>query len=185
MDIVFKALNFAAKSHDGQKLGKDVDPQIPYITHPVAVALIVSKIGVAEETIAAGLLHDVIEDCDITKEELEREFGPRVAEMVDDLSEQNRSASWSERKEKAISRIKTMSNETLLIKTADIIHNLTMLLETHEKIGMSVFNLYKAPYKDQVEMNKKRYQALAEKWSENPLLPWLKDLVDKLADLQS
>ncbi|MGU3847536.1 HD domain-containing protein, partial [Vibrio diabolicus] len=58
----------------------------PYIIHPVAVARILAEMRLDIETLQAALLHDVIEDCDVTKEDLEEKFGNTVAELVDGVS---------------------------------------------------------------------------------------------------
>jgi len=94
-----KAISFAINTHKKQfRKGKDV----PYIIHPFSVALILSRVTKSEDIICAGLLHDTIEDCDpeglVTKEILEKGFGPAVAEMVNDVTEQNKTLSWAERK---------------------------------------------------------------------------------------
>ena len=76
---VRRAYEIGAHAHSGQtrKSGE------PYITHPVAVAGILVDLGVDAETIIAAILHDTLEDTLLSREELEREFGVAVAEMVD------------------------------------------------------------------------------------------------------
>lgn len=81
-DIIKKAYKFAKELHKDQKR-KD---GTPYISHPVEVALILTKLGFNEDVIAASLLHDVVEDCGCTLETIENEFNPSVAELVDCVS---------------------------------------------------------------------------------------------------
>lgn len=182
MDIIFKAINFAAKAHERQK--RKTDPNLPYIVHPAGVAVILSQIGANEETIAAGALHDVIEDCGVSKQTLEKEFGADVTRMVNDVTEQKPDDSWHERKKDAIEHIKKMKHDSLLVKAADITHNLSSLMAAIDREGLAVFKRFNAPLPDQVEMNKKRYEALEKAWKENPLLPQLKELVDKLVAIE-
>ena len=92
--MIKEAAEFAAKAHEGAvRKGS----QIPYITHPLETAVIVSLMTEDEEVIAAALLHDVIEDAGIKKEEIEARFGSRVAELVADETE-DKSLGWMERK---------------------------------------------------------------------------------------
>ena len=183
MDLIFKAINFAARAHAGQTRKKTA-PDLPYIVHPVGVAILLAQTRADEKTIAAGLLHDVVEDCNVSKEEIEKEFGADVARMVNDVTEQDKKAPWSVRKAETISHIKNMRRDSLLIKAADSTHNLTEMLRAAQCYGTGIFDGLKAPLPKQIEMFKKLYEALEEKWPENPLLPQVKDLVDKLEKIE-
>jgi len=81
-ELIERAYAVAEQAHAGQtrKSGE------PYIQHPLAVALLLAKIGMDPATVAAGLLHDVVEDTDIDLERLRREFGPHVASLVDGVT---------------------------------------------------------------------------------------------------
>lgn len=184
MDLIFKALNFAAKAHRGQTRNKDADPEVPYIVHPAAVAIILSQHGADQVTVAAGILHDVVEDTQIGIDDIENGFGKEVAKIVSDVTEFDKKLPWSERKEQAIKHVKNMGNNSLLVKTADKIHNLYSLLEVYKKRGANSFDVFKAPPHKMLEMDKKLYKSLVERWPNNPLLPELKELVDKLSNLQ-
>ena len=76
---IMKAYEFAKRSH-AQQLRKSGEG---YITHPVEVAYILAELGLDDQTICAALLHDVVEDTIVTKEEVIKEFGQQVAEMVE------------------------------------------------------------------------------------------------------
>jgi (p)ppGpp synthase/HD superfamily hydrolase len=73
------ALEFADRWHAGQT--RDIDG-IPFVTHPVEVACLLHEAGYSDEVVAAGVLHDVLEDTAVEREELERRFGPEVAALV-------------------------------------------------------------------------------------------------------
>ena len=73
------ALAFAEGRHSGQK--RDVD-DLPFVTHPMEVACLLHEAGYSDEVVAAGVLHDVLEDTDAERTELEERFGPDVAELV-------------------------------------------------------------------------------------------------------
>ena len=103
--MIGEAAAFADKAHKGAfRKGT----KIPYITHPMETAVIVSAFTDDEEIIAAALLHDVMEDAGVTREELEDAFGSRVADLVVDESE-DKSRSWQERKTRTVRHLCTAS----------------------------------------------------------------------------
>lgn len=81
-DLVRRAFDFANEKHAGQTRRSGE----PYITHPVEVAEILTELEVDEQTLAAALMHDVIEDCEVTVEELTTLFGPEIAMLVDGVT---------------------------------------------------------------------------------------------------
>lgn len=121
--LILKALEFAAVKHRGQRR-KGADAA-PYINHPIDVAnILCNEGGVADPIVlAAGLLHDTIEDTGATREELERLFGPDVARIVADVSD-DKSLPKAERKRLQIEHAAHISREARLIKLADKISNL-------------------------------------------------------------
>ena len=92
--MIQKAAVFAAKAHEGMMRKGS---RIPYIYHPMEVALIVAQMTDDPEVIAAAYLHDVLEDTSVTPEELEQNFGSRVLSFVMAESE-DKSRTWRERK---------------------------------------------------------------------------------------
>jgi (p)ppGpp synthase/HD superfamily hydrolase len=89
------ALAFAAERHDGQLREGE---QAPFVTHPLEVASLLSAAGYADEVVASGVLHDVLESTDTQANELERRFGPAVAALVRWVSEDDSIADRTERK---------------------------------------------------------------------------------------
>ncbi len=81
-DLVRRAFRFAFDKHDGQQRRSGE----PYIIHPVEITQILAELEMDEATLAAGLLHDVVEDCDVSVEQLIAEFGPEVALLVDGVT---------------------------------------------------------------------------------------------------
>lgn len=138
--LLDKALVFAANAHSGQyRKGTDV----PYITHPVAVAMILLTQGCSTEVVVAGLLHDVIEDTPVTLPELTATFGERVAELVASASEPDRSASWEIRKEHTIRYLKEAPLETKLIACADKLHNVQSMAKGYAQLGETLWTRFK------------------------------------------
>jgi (p)ppGpp synthase/HD superfamily hydrolase len=140
MEMVEKALHIASKAHEGQyrKL-----TEIPYITHPVAVGMLLMKAGYPDNVVAAGILHDTVEDTSLTLEDLKREFGEKTAEIVAGCSEPDKSLSWEKRKEHTIEFLKTASKEIRAVACADKLHNIRSIRNDYELIGDEVWERFK------------------------------------------
>ena len=126
--LLLKALAFAAHKHRDQRR-KDAEAS-PYINHPIALAqVLAAEGGVTDiEVLAAALLHDTIEDTDTTGEELEREFGGRIAAMVAEVTDDS-SLPKADRKRLQVSHAARLSREAKLVKLADKICNLRDVAE--------------------------------------------------------
>ena len=118
--MIQEAAKFAAEVHAG-KMRKGT--AVPYIVHPLETAVIVSGITGDEEVISAALLHDVIEDAGVTYECLMEKFGRRVADLVRAESE-DKSRSWTERKEATVRHLESASRDVRLICLGDKVSNL-------------------------------------------------------------
>ena len=116
---------------------------IPYISHLLQVAGLVLEAGGDDDLAIAALLHDTLEDHGdkITSEDIERDFGPRVAKIVKDCSDavvsatKPKKAPWRERKEVYLSRICEKSPDSLLVSTADKVHNARSIADDYERHG--------------------------------------------------
>ncbi|MCT4784605.1 MULTISPECIES: HD domain-containing protein [Exiguobacterium] len=144
--LVEEALRFAATRHDGQfRKGS----RIPYVTHPVAVAMILTEDHQPVPVVAAGLLHDVLEDTFTTKEELVEAFGPEVARLVEAVSEPDKSLSWEERKQTMLTRIPSLEYDEIALLVADKLHNLRSIRLDIEQVGKGVWSRFRRPLRDQ------------------------------------
>jgi guanosine-3',5'-bis(diphosphate) 3'-pyrophosphohydrolase len=121
--LLLKALAFAAHKHRDQRR-KDAEAS-PYINHPIALAdVLVNEGGVTDvEVISAALLHDTVEDTATTPQELETAFGPRIARIVAEVTD-DQALPKAERKRLQIEHAATISPEAKLVKLADKICNL-------------------------------------------------------------
>lgn len=122
-----RALQFATHAHDGQKRKYD---GAPYISHPIEVADIVSRITDDPTTIAAAYLHDVVEDCDVTLDQIREAFGPDLAEVVRFVTNISTKEDGNRRRRKAIDRAHFAKGcaRAQNVKVADIISNLRMIV---------------------------------------------------------
>ncbi len=134
-----RALIFAARAHDGQRR-KGTD--IPYITHPVALAMMLREMDCPDEVIVAALLHDVVEDTPVSLAEVRREFGDAVAGLVEAVSEPDKSAPWEERKRHTIAALRDAPLPVKLLACADKLHNITTLARDHARLGDAVWSRF-------------------------------------------
>ena len=123
LPVLFHALEFAAHKHRDQRR-KDVDAT-PYINHPIQLAgLLAREGGVADANVlAAAILHDTVEDTETSPEELEREFGPVIAAIVMEVTD-DKSLPKAERKRLQVEHAAHISHGAKLVKLADKICNL-------------------------------------------------------------
>lgn len=140
MNIVQKAINIAAVAHAGQ-VRKGT--KIPYITHPFAVGMILQQTKCSEEVIAAGILHDTLEDTDVTKEQLLEMFGEQVTRLVEAASEPDKTLPWKERKLHTIHSLPHASIDEVHVIIADKLHNLQSIRQDLEQDGEAVWHRFK------------------------------------------
>ncbi len=112
----------------------------PYLIHPIAVSEILAELGMDEETIIAGLLHDVIEDTDYTMKQMSEDFGDEIANLVDGVTKLG-ALKFDSKEERQAENLRKMflamskDIRVLIIKLSDRLHNLrTINYMTHEKI---------------------------------------------------
>lgn len=171
--IIREAITFATQVHEIDQKQKRKGKDIPYITHPLTVGLILSQAGASDEVIAAGILHDTMEDSiyqkKVTKEMLIERFGDEVAELVESVTEKNKDLSWEERKREALEHVKHFSHGSLLVKSADVVSNLSDLVEDHNKEDDQTFARFNAPKEKILRNHLELIRAIIECWPENPL----------------
>ncbi|MEE0745617.1 MAG: RelA/SpoT family protein, partial [Anaerovoracaceae bacterium] len=136
IELIGRAYDVAEEMHRGQ-LRKSGEP---YLIHPMAVAEILADLGMDEETIIAGLLHDVVEDTEYTEEQLVSEFGEEVGLLVDGVTKLG-SLKFKSKEERQAENLRKMflamskDIRVLIIKLSDRLHNLrTINYMTHDKI---------------------------------------------------
>jgi GTP pyrophosphokinase len=145
--MVRKAYERAASAHTGQRRLSGED----YVNHPLEVAAILADLELDAETIAAALLHDTVEDTALTADEVEREFGPEVARLVEGVTKLGRIALRSDQQQQAENIRKMMvamaeDLRVVLIKLADRLHNMRTLDPLPEvkrrKISRETLDIY-------------------------------------------
>lgn len=136
MSIVFTprlqaAINFAAESHRGQN--RKNETETPYIAHPYSAMLILSEYTNDEDLYISMLLHDVVEDCSVSFEQIESMFSKRVRDIVYHVTEpkffgtDSNPLTWKERKENYLALLEVGPSESLLVAVCDKIHNMSTI----------------------------------------------------------
>ena len=128
LDLIFKSFSYASKLHEGQKRQSGED----YVSHPLTVAFILSEMKADANTICAALLHDTIEDTDVTKDKLEVLFNEDIAMLVDGVTKISKMNFSSKEEQVATNtrKIITSLDEDVTIflsKLADRLHNMRTL----------------------------------------------------------
>lgn len=124
-ELIEQAYLFAEEKHGDQRRASG----IPYILHPTSVACILAELGMDSESIAAALLHDVVEDTDVTLEDVTKKFGAEIAGLIDGVTKLGK-IPYSSREEQQAENIRkmliAMSNDirVIIIKLADRLHNM-------------------------------------------------------------
>ncbi|MCK4574079.1 MAG: bifunctional (p)ppGpp synthetase/guanosine-3',5'-bis(diphosphate) 3'-pyrophosphohydrolase [candidate division Zixibacteria bacterium] len=145
--LIRKAYEFADRAHKGQKRQSEE----PYVEHCLEVAFILAEQHMDSTTIAASLVHDVLEDTDVTLEEMRREFGDEIADLVDGVTKIS-AMYYSSREEQQVEYFRKMllsmatDIRVILIKLADRLHNMRTLdplpIDKQKRIALETRDVY-------------------------------------------
>jgi (p)ppGpp synthase/HD superfamily hydrolase len=143
---ILLAARFAIEVHQGQV--RKIDGQ-PYFFHPLAVGRLLLEAGAEADVVAAGILHDTVEDTQITLADIEVQFGKRVADWVACVTERDKSIPWRERKDAYLAVLGKAPAEVLMISLADKRDNLRSLRSAVERLGVGVWDKFNRPKPEQ------------------------------------
>jgi len=185
MDFILKAFDYASKKHFQQfrKSGE------PFINHCIEVTYILATYQMSPTTLAAGLLHDVVEDCDVSLKELENEFGKDVASIVEAVTKIHRLPTVNLEESTAATHRKlilAMAKDVraVIVKLADRLHNMRTLqfhsVEKQKKIAKETLEVY-APLSHRLGMNelKNELENLSFYYLDKDKYLEIKELIDK------
>ena len=164
-DLLDRAIVFAVKAHHNtERRGKG----FPYIVHPMEAVEIVATITSDQELLAAASLHDTIEDTDVTVEDIRREFGDRIADLVHAESDQftegvSEEDSWHDRKQAAIDRLRHASHDAKIVAMGDKLSNMRAIWRDYQTKGDDLWNIFHVKDKASHEWH---YRGLADSLSE-------------------
>lgn len=160
--LLDKAMHFAIDAHRNvERKGKG----FPYIVHPMEAVEIVASITADQELLAAAALHDVIEDTNVTVDQLRAEFGNRIADIVaaesDNMNEGiTENSSWHERKTAALKHLQHAPYDVKVVAMGDKLSNMRAIARDYEVIGDKLWERFHAP--NGKADHAWRYHALAE-----------------------
>ena len=158
--LLDRAITFAVKAHQGmERKGKG----FPYIVHPMEAVCIVATMTNDQELLAAAALHDVIEDTDTTADDLKKEFGERIAMLVeaesDDKTGGSKADTWHQRKQDTLDRLRNADLDIKIVALGDKLSNMRAIAHDYAVLGDELWNRFTV--KDPAE-HAWRYHALAE-----------------------
>ena len=142
-DLFDRAAHFAIDAHRGaERKGKGY----PYILHPMEAAGIVASLTTDPEMLAAAILHDTVEDTDVTIEQIRREFGDRVAALVHhETSPLPHEAPWRDRKQAQADLIASAPRDSKIVAIGDKLSNLRTIAADYRQIGDNLWQRFHAP----------------------------------------
>ena len=159
--LLDRAILFAVKAHSGtERRGKG----FPYIVHPMEAMEIVATMTSDQELLAAAVLHDTVEDTSVTIEEIRREFGERIATIVENESDkiiENKSEeeSWHERKRAAIERLAKAPHDAKIVALGDKLSNMRAIWRDYKVKGDELWKIFHVTEKKEHEWH---YRGLAD-----------------------
>ncbi len=155
------AVTFAVKAHSGtERRGKG----FPYVIHLMEAAEIVATITPDQDLLAAAMLHDTVEDTDVTLDDLRREFGDRIASLVEAesdvrLEDESEEESWHRRKQEAIDRLSAAPLDAKIVALGDKLSNMRAIARDYAVQGDSLWRLFHVTEKEEHEWH---YRGLAQ-----------------------
>lgn len=164
-ELLDRAIVFAVKAHHNtERRGKG----FPYIVHPLEAVEIVATITPDQELLAAAALHDTIEDTDVTVEDIRKEFGDRIANIVHAESDQETEGvseedSWHARKQAAIDRLAAAPYEAKIVAMGDKLSNMRAIWRDYQQKGDELWKIFHVKDKASHEWH---YRGLAASLSE-------------------
>jgi len=173
-----RALDWAAVLHEGQSR-KYPGVKVPYVSHLAGVVAILARHGFSDDVLAAGAMHDAIEDAGVTADQIAQKLGARVAELVVACSESDKSLPWEARKAAYLAAFPTKGWEAQAITLADKIDNLRSILVCAADHG-DPWAQFKRGRAAQVE----RFRALAEAARTVPPHPLVDEYLATLDELE-
>ena len=143
--LVDKAIVFATRAHQGtERRGKG----FPYIVHPLEAMAIVATITNAPDLLAAAVLHDTVEDTDVTLDDLKQEFGEHIANLVADETDvkhtpDGKKLTWKERKQRDMDNLKAASREVKIVAIGDKLSNMRAIARDYRQKGDALWQIFR------------------------------------------
>lgn len=158
--IIEKAIALALRAHEGQ-MRKEAPT--PYIVHPVRVAILLARYGFSDEVVAAGLVHDVVEDTSLSLKDIGNELGENIATLVAPVTHDN-TLPWDEKKKTYIEAVRHANDDVKAISTTDKIANAESLISAHARDGSAVWKYFNVGREKKIWFEEAMLTMLKESW---------------------
>ncbi|HEU4392309.1 MAG TPA: HD domain-containing protein [Solirubrobacterales bacterium] len=182
-ELIRDALALAERAHAGQT--RSGSGGMAYIHHPVAVAELLAEHGYDEEAVAAALLHDVVEDSETGVEEIAARFGPRVASLVETLTDDESVDPYERRKDEHRRRVEAAGGDALAIYAADKLSNVRVLRRAYANEGEPAGEEFKAPLDVKEGIWRGDLEMLRQEAPELPFVGELERELEKLSEARA
>ena len=176
--LVERAARIAATAHKEQVRKES---NTPYIVHLCMVARILTVHKFSDVVVAAGFVHDVLEDTDVTLEELRSKLGDEVADIVSAVTNDD-SLPWEDKKRAYIESVRNSSDEVKAVATADKIHNAESLLAAHAVQGETLWTHFNTGKEKKIWFEVEMLKMLQETWNHSMLEEYA-EMVKKIQNL--
>lgn len=159
--LLDRAIRFAVEAHSGvERRGKG----FPYIVHPMEAMAIVATMTPDQEILAAAALHDVVEDTDVTLDDIRSRFGDRVAQLVDTESDHLKDEmDWRTRKEDSLKRLRAATRDEKIVALGDKLSNMRAIARDYNSEGEVFWDRFRVKEKS---VHGWRYHALLDAFAE-------------------
>jgi (p)ppGpp synthase/HD superfamily hydrolase len=159
------ALRLALRAHATQTRKTDGSP---YVVHPIMVAHLLTQQGASEDVVVAALLHDVLEDTEVPRDEVLAVAGPVSLSIIEVVSE-NKDLPWEERKEAYVRQVVASGESVWLVSVADKIHNAESLLDHIAVAGAEAWSVFNRGKESKLWFERLLHTELSKVW-QHPLL---------------
>ncbi len=174
-----QAIITAITAHARQK--RKAGEPTPYAAHPIHVGLILQKAGFDEDTVVAGLLHDILEDTEVGKEKIIEQFGETIYNIIAELSE-DKSLPWEERKKRSVEHLHSASESAKAVCAADKFHNLSCILEELRRGNHNIWASFRRGKSASLWFYQAVLDALLSQWM-HPILSAYRDTLNEVKAL--
>lgn len=182
---VGRAAEIATRIHEGQR--RKGDGVTPYVSHPVRVALYLAEAGLGPDAVAAGLLHDVIEESkpegrEAVRAEIRDRVGPAVLALVEWVTDQKPEGGWQSRKDAYLARLREAPREALAVSVADKLDNTLSLVELIRTQGKEALKRFNSPVANRIVYHRAVLDLARDRWPDLSLVAPLAAALDNLEE---
>lgn len=179
-NLVSRAIEIAVEAHKDQKRKSDGSA---YIHHPIQVGLILAHYGFDASTVAAGILHDTLEDTKVTFRFLERNVGRETAELVRHVTEPPKKFPWEARKAAYFIGLTKAPAKAVAISVADRLDNRISLIDGYSRLGREIFSRFNRGVQQMLEHDQKILELYEGRLPNHPMLKELHVYIAKFEEI--